>query len=138
MENEAKEALDKAVNGICAKLVFKKDGGLTGFGWFALIASTILAGAICSLFSGCVNVCTRSPFTESRIEGVYQCTKEAAGISYVIMFPQTMNPSGGKGFMAANLISVPVGCVGMCDVAVEAVLDTVFLPADICLSKREK
>lgn len=138
MENETKEALDKAVNGLCAKLVFKKDGGLTWFGWLALAAATVLAGAMCSLFSGCVNVYTRSPFTEKRIEGVYQCTKEAAGISYIIMFPQMMNPSGGNGFMAANLISVPVGCIGMCDAAAEAVLDTVFLPADACLSKREK
>ena len=49
-----------------------------------------------------------------------------------------MSPSGGNGFLAANLISVPIGCIGMCDAAAEAVLDTVFLPADACLSKREK
>ena len=42
------------------------------------------------------------------------------------------------GFMVENLISIPLGCVGMCDTACEAVLDTVFLPADWVMSDMRK
>ena len=32
--------------------------------------------------------------------------------------------------MMENLITIPVGCIGFCDTACEAVIDTVLLPVD--------
>jgi len=97
-----------------------------------------VAAAALLLLCGCVNVYTRCPLTERRIKGVYQCTKEAASLSYVVMFPQTMGWGNGAAFVPENLVTVPVGCLGMCDAAAEAVLDTVFLPADAWLASRRK
>ena len=32
-----------------------------------------------------------------------------------------------------NLITIPIGCIGFCDTACEAVIDTVLFPADWAL-----
>jgi hypothetical protein len=82
---------------------------------------------------GCVNFCVRVLGTD-RIEETYQCTKTAAGFSYVLAFPQVMSPTGGEHFMWENLFSIPVGIVGFADTACEAVIDTVCLPVDWPLS----
>lgn len=38
-----------------------------------------------------------------------------------------------------NLITIPIGCIGFCDTACEAVIDTVLFPADWALvSYRDK
>ena len=38
-----------------------------------------------------------------------------------------------------NLITIPIGCIGCCDTACEAVIDTVLFPADWALvSYRDK
>ena len=100
------------------------------------IAYLMLAG-LTAIMSGCVNIYTRFPTTSARIESPYQCTKEAAAFSYVVMFPQIIL-SGRQGvFMWANLISVPAGCVCMCDVPFEAVLDTICIPYDMTVSKEK-
>ena len=85
---------------------------------------------LCISFTGCVNVCTRNPWSRTRIEDTYQCTQEAAGISWIIMFPQTMGYGNSNGFMLENIFTVPLGLVGFCDTACEAVLDTICLPYD--------
>lgn len=70
------------------------------------------------------------------ITDTYQCTEATAGMSYIVMFPQTMMPSGGSKFLfPENLISIPIGCLCFVDVACEAVLDTVFWPFDYCKTR---
>ena len=80
--------------------------------------------------AGCVNVYTRFPTTSERIERVYQCSREAAGLSILVAFPQMMSDSPGAGYMWENIFTIPLGCLCLCDAAVEAVVDTVCLPYD--------
>ena len=86
--------------------------------------------ALAVLMSGCVNLYIRSPFTDAKVERPWQSTSDAASFSYVVMFPQVLSPGSDKGFMAANLISVPAGCLLWIDVACEAVIDTLLWPID--------
>ena len=58
----------------------------------------------------------------------------AASFSYVVMFPQVMS-SEHETFMWANLWSVPLGLVCMCDVPFEAVIDTICYPYDVVVAK---
>lgn len=95
-------------------------------------AYSILVGLIV-FAEGCVNCYTRFPTTSATIQAPYQCTKEAAALSYIVMFPQIMADSGHKGIVWANMISIPLGCVCMCDVPLEAVLDTICIPYDMLL-----
>lgn len=92
----------------------------------------------CSL-TGCVNLYVRCPGTSSKIATVYQSTQAAAALSYVIMFPQVISWRGAQvearsssreTFVMENLITIPIGCIGFCDTACEAVIDTVLLPID--------
>ena len=46
-----------------------------------------LAAAAYSFLCGCVNLYTRSPFTDVRIERVYQSSRETAAMSIIVMFP---------------------------------------------------
>ena len=92
--------------------------------------------ALALAVSGCINLYTRSPFTDARVERPWQCTQAAADWSVVVMFPQVLSPASNRGFMAANLISVPVGCLCWVDVACEAVIDTLLWPFDIALNNR--
>ena len=50
----------------------------------------LILAILCIGVNGCMNIYTRCPFTDSMIQETYQCTYEAAGLSYVIMFPQVM------------------------------------------------
>lgn len=63
-------------------------------------------------------------------------------MSYVIMFPQVISWRGEQvearsstreTFVMENLITIPIGCIGFCDTACEAVIDTVLFPADWAL-----
>ena len=142
MKDEAAEKAEifpaKALGSVFRKMVFKKNGDLTWFGYMLAFTALAFAAATCSALGGCVNVYTRSPFTQPKIEDTYQCTKEAAAFSIVVMFPQCMSPSGSPGFMPENLITIPFGCIGLCDTICEACLDTVFYPADAYLSRTRK
>lgn len=91
---------------------------------------------VCALAcSGCVNLYTRFPTTEEQIESVYQCSREAAGLSVLIAFPQIMSDvPKNQGFAVWNLLTIPLGCVCLCDAAAEACIDTVCLPVDWPLS----
>jgi uncharacterized protein YceK len=91
--------------------------------------------AACMLLAGCVNLYTRCPGTNTKIVQTYQSTYVASGLSYVVMFPQVMFPSGNAAFIPENLISIPVGCLGFVDTACEAVVDTVLFPADYAISR---
>ena len=97
---------------------------------------TMLAAAAAVLLTGCVNMYVRCPGTDAKIVETYQSTKAAAGISYVVMFPQVMMPSGRNKFLfPENLISVPIGCLCFVDAACEGVVDTVLWPADLTISR---
>lgn len=120
---------------LAARIVFKADGSLTWFGWICATGGAIFAAACLALLGGCINIYTRCPFTEKRIERIYQCTMEAASLSYVVMFPQTMSADSSDDFMPANLISTPIGMVLVVDTAFEAVVDTICLPADLHISE---
>jgi len=91
------------------------------------------------LCAGCVNLYTRWPTTEEKITMVYQCSREAAGLSVLVAFPQMMSdcPSD-NGYMWENIFTVPLGCLCLCDAAVEACIDTVCLPVDWPLSASRK
>ena len=82
-------------------------------------------------FCGCVNLYTRCPTTDEKITMVYQCTREAAGLSVLIAFPQMMSDNpGDHGFMWENIFTVPLGCLCLCDAVCEACVDTVCVPFD--------
>ena len=91
------------------------------------IALLIAVAALC----GCVNLYTRFPTSDERIESVYQCTREAAALSVIVSFPQMMSDCPGDGgFMWENIFTVPLGCLCLCDSVCEACVDTVCLPFD--------
>lgn len=127
----------KKTDNIFTRMEFREDGTPTWFGWACALAASILMAAVLASMYGCVNIYTRCPFTEKRITRTYQSTGEAYSLSIVVAWPQIMSDDPGKtGFMVENLISIPIGCMGLCDTACESVLDTVFLPADAVLSSR--
>lgn len=77
----------------------------------------------------------RCPGTNVEIRRTYQSTSASAALSYCIMFPQVIgSASSDPKFVPANLVTVPLGCLGYADTACEAALDTVFWPADFMLS----
>lgn len=98
----------------------------------------IFAVAVAMLMCGCVNIYTRWPTTSERIERVYQCSREAAGLSMLIAFPQMMSDVPGQGYMWENIFTIPVGCLCLCDAVVEACVDTVCLPVDWPLAASRK
>lgn len=131
--------MEKKVDNIFTRMVFREDGTTTLFGWACALAASILMAAVLASMSGCVNIYTRCPFTEKRITRTYQSTGDAYSLSIVVAWPQIMSDDPGKtGFMVENLISIPLGCIGICDSACEAVIDTVCLPADWILSENRK
>ena len=87
---------------------------------------------------GCVNCYTRWPTTDEKITMVYQCSREAAGLSVLVAFPQMMSDVPNGGFMWENIFTIPVGCLCLCDAAVEACIDTVCLPVDWPLAASRK
>lgn len=119
--------------------VFRDDDSFTWFGWLCLLGAGSLAAAVIATLQGCVNAYTRFPTTDARIEECYQSTGIAGGMSIVAAFPQIMSDSPDRpSFMLANLVTIPIGCVGLCDTACEAVVDTVLLPADWALSRTRR
>lgn len=91
----------------------------------------------CILVSGCMNLYTRCPGTELKIEKTYQSTENSFAWSYVIMFPQVIMPSGrNKILFPENLISIPIGCLCFVDVACEAVVDTILYPVDNAIAAK--
>ena len=92
---------------------------------------TIFTVLILLLTSGCMNLYTRSPFTEKRIERTYQPSGETFGLAIIVSFPQMMsdNPSTPD-FMVENIFTIPCGIIVGVDGCVELVLDTVFWPCD--------
>ena len=94
--------------------------------------------ATCLAMSGCVNVYTRWPTTDIKIESTYQCTCNAFDISLIVAFPQTMGYGNEKGFIWENIFTIPLGLLGLVDVACEGVLDTVCLPYDWPISNHRK
>lgn len=101
-----------------------------------MIAKFLIALSL-MFVAGCMNLYVRCIDKDEKIHDIYQCTKHTAAFSYVVMFPQVMNPAGSHGFIAANILSIPVGCLCFVDVACEAVVDTVCLPYDV-YAKDEK
>ena len=90
----------------------------------------ILSSAL--FLGGCVNLYTRAPWTNAKINEVYQCSRMAAGMSLIIAFPQMMSDNPGDGgFMWQNIFTVPLGCLCLCDAVCEAAIDTAFLPWDL-------
>ena len=129
-EKDAKKDIAKAVDGLVARLVFKKDGGLTWFGWLCMTGGAIFAAACIALFSGCINCYTRCPGTDARITKTYQSTETAFDLSLVVAFPQIMGYGSETGLIWENIYTIPLGCLGMVDTACEAAVDTVCLPFD--------
>ena len=82
------------------------------------------------LLSGCMNLYTRCPGTDKRIEDTYQSTKEMFLWSWVVAFPQVMAPAGNGGFEWYNILTVPLGAVVFVDDCCEAVGDTLCFPFD--------
>ena len=100
----------------------------------------LVAMAVITALSGCINLYTRFPTSEPRIERVYQCSHQAAGLSIVASFPQMMSdcPSD-NGFMVENLFTIPfLGLPCAVDAICEACIDTVCLPIDWPLSASRK
>jgi len=101
----------------------------------------LTAIAMAALLCGCINLYTRFPTTDARIERVCQCSREAAALSIVCAFPQMMSDSpGDNGWMWENLLTIPfLGLPCAVDAVCEACIDTVCLPVDWPLSAiREK
>ena len=90
------------------------------------------------LCAGCVNLYTRWPTTEEKITMVYQCSREAAGLSVLVAFPQMMSDGPHETYIWENIFTVPLGCLCLCDAAVEACIDTVCLPVDWPLAASRK
>ena len=85
-------------------------------------------------FCGCINLYTRFPTSEPRIEGVYQCTRQAAVLSLVASFPQMM-ADGSPAFMWENCLTIPfLGFPCAVDTALEFCVDTVCVPFDWMVS----
>jgi hypothetical protein len=96
---------------------------------------------VCALAcSGCVNLYTRFPTTDAKIESVYQSSRVAAMLATVGSFPQMMSDAGdADAFIWENLISVPfIGLPCAVDAACEACIDTVFLPYDLYVVKSKE
>lgn len=109
--------------------------GVRSFGRFIRGLWRLIFCMAVLLVCGCMNLWTRNPLTDTRIERCYQSSSMMAGGALIMAFPQMMSDApSSRGFSPWNLITIPCGCVVLCDAACEAVLDTVFLPADWPLS----
>jgi hypothetical protein len=92
----------------------------------------LLAIAALAFTAGCMNLCTRAPWTTSqRIESCYQSSRWVAGVGLICMFPQVMSDCPGDGgFVFENVFTIPFGLLVECEAVVEAAVDTVCLPFD--------
>jgi hypothetical protein len=91
-----------------------------------------------AMLAGCVNIYTRWPTTDERIERVYQCSREAAALSVIVAFPQMMGDGPHDAYIWENTFTIPLGCLCLCDAAVETCIDTVCLPVDWPLAESRK
>ena len=94
------------------------------------LACVLLLAVTC----GCMNLYTRCPGTDKQIYTTYQCTQEMWGWTIITAFPQVMAPRA-EGFMAINLISIPLAIIPAADTCLEAVVDTVCYPYDYYTTK---
>ena len=118
------------------RLPLREDEAATWFGRMYMILLSIGMACIMSVLSGCVNLYTRLPFTGSTIESCYQSTDTAAALALVGSFPQAMAASGDNGVKWYNAFTITfIGLPLIADTACEAILDTVFLPADYFISE---
>ena len=100
-----------------------------------LIAVVLVAIAL----TGCMNLWTRNPLTETEITSVYQSSRMMAGGAIVVALPQMMSDCPSEpAFMSMNLITIPLGGIVLCDAICEAALDTAFLPFDWPISAYRK
>lgn len=95
------------------------------------------AALIACALSGCMNIWTRNPFTDTEITSVYQSSRTMTSGAIVVAFPQMMSDCPSEpAFILMNLFTIPLGGLVLCDAACEAALDTVFLPFDWPVSAR--
>lgn len=83
-----------------------------------------------TVFTGCMNLCTRCPGTSGRIKDTYQCTKEMADWTLIVAFPQVLAIEGDRGFSWYNLLTIPLSAIVFVDDCCEAVCDTICYPFD--------
>ena len=106
-----------------------------------LVKHIFCAALLLSACSGCMNLWTRNPFTDTRIERCYQSTSTMAGGALIVAFPQMMSDNPGDGgFMWENCFTIPfMGLPCAVDAVCEACIDTVCLPVDwpLAASRRE-
>ena len=96
---------------------------------------TAIAVSAVALLGGCANIVLRTPITSEQITEVYQPTREQANFTAMCACPQAFfSPTGDFDFCVENVFTIPIAIVPAADLVVEAVLDTVFLPADACLA----
>jgi uncharacterized protein YceK len=88
------------------------------------------------LTAGCMNLYTRCPGTDGKIEDTYQSTKEMADWTLIVAFPQVLVIEGDRGLSWFNLITVPLSLVVFADDCCEAVGDTLCYPFDITRRKK--
>ncbi len=96
---------------------------------------------LAAIMSGCMNCYVRAPWTDGRIERVYECSREVAALSVICAFPQMMSdsPSTSGSWCWANLFTVPfMGLPCAVDALCEGVVDTVCLPIDWPLAEARK
>ena len=98
--------------------------------------AAIIAAA--TLLSGCANLILRTPITSEPITAVYQPTKAQAQLTANVACPQSLfHPTGKREWGVENVFTVPLAVIPAADLVVEAALDTVFLPFDGYLSRRD-
>ena len=97
--------------------------------------STAISVLTVALLGGCANIVLRTPITSEPITDVYHPTREQAKFTAMCACPQSFfSPTGDFDFCVENVFTIPLAIVPAADLVVEAVLDTVFLPADACLA----
>ena len=94
-----------------------------------------LAASLLLATSGCMNLYTRCPGTDRKIESCFQSTRCMGTLSVVVAFPQIMSSGSSDEFYLENIITIPCGLVCLADTACEAVLDTALLPFDYPISR---
>lgn len=103
---------------------------------FSKYGKTFLVLCLISTFCGCINIYTRCPGTDSRIDYCYQSTDTAGAATLIGSFPQMMVPTGDRGLEWYNIFTVTlIGVPCFVDTVCEAALDTVFYPIDYFIVK---
>lgn len=99
-----------------------------------MMGSKLIAiGLLCLTLTGCINLYTRCPGTDSQIVDTYQSTRLSIATAYVVAFPQIIT-GWQPSIELENFITIPFGLLVLCDTACEAVVDTICLPYDCPVS----